>query len=175
MKHLVLVIFLSAAAVASADTIVLTGTNPANCEDGCAPLSPDYCFDTCSPFNISIPQFDPSLGTLTSVTWTFTDYQQYYGGANDMYDPLIGDPYTWTTTEGDQSDLLGLDASNSQLNYGVVCGCEQISMGGWFSTNNLEATGLAPDDSQFIGTGIVNIPITPFASASFPTSSNGWV
>ena len=129
----------------------------------------------CSPFNISVPQFDPSLGTLTSITWTFTDSQQYYGGMNDMYDPLIGDPTTWTTTEGDESAQLGLDASDSQFNSTVTCGCRQISMGGFWNMDNIQASGTVPDDNPFIGTGTLNIPITPFVSATFPRSSKGWV
>jgi hypothetical protein len=169
MKHLVLVTFLSVIAVVRADTIVLTGTYQTTVQDDCG-------FPGCSPFSISIPQFDPSLGTLTSIAWTFTDGQQYYGGINDIGDPLIGDPFTWTTTEGDASSVLGLDVSNSQFNEGVnICGCNQISMGGWWSEDSLDATGVVPDDSPFIGTGTLNIPITPFVSASFPTSSNGEV
>jgi len=178
MKHLVPVILLSAAATARADTVVLTGyTSPYPYASSSSPIGPDYCYLSggCSPFNILIPQFDPTLGTLTSITWAFTDSQEYYGGYNDMYDPLIGDPFTWTTTGGDASDLLGLSVSNTQVNSSYTTGCSQISLGGWWFYNPLEATGAVPDDSPFVGTGMVNVPITPFVSASVPTSSNGWV
>jgi hypothetical protein len=57
----------------------------------------------------------------------------------------------------------------------VLCACVQISMGGWWNMDTIHSAGTVPDDNPFIGTGTLNIPITPFASASFPTSSNGGV
>ena len=169
MRLITLLIFL-AFTIAHADTIDLLVTGTSNGIDDCVN------FPGCSPFDISIPQFDPSLGTLTSVAWSFTDYQQFYGGYNDLSDPIPGDQFTWSTTEGDESNLLGLTASNSQVNSGEACGCRQISMGGWWSEDSLDATGVVPDDSPFIGIGTLNIPITPFVSASFPTTESGaWV
>lgn len=138
--------------------------------------APQSCgnFQNCTPYSFYVPQFN-GPGAFSTVSWSFTDNISYYGGLNDLYDPLIGNPYTWTTTEGDVSSLLGLDASTMQLNSGITCGCGQISTGSWWSYATAQASGTAPDVNPFVGTGYAEIDITPFLFASFPTSSNGWV
>jgi hypothetical protein len=137
---------------------------------------PQFCgnFQSCEPSYFYVPQFS-GPGTLSAVTWTLTDNVAYFGGTNDLYDPLIGNPYTWTTTESDTSNLLGLDASNTQLNSGVTCGCGEISTGSSWSYTTIEAAGQAPDVNPFIGGGYLAIAVTPSLYASYPTSSNGWV
>src|SRR5271170_1850947 len=107
--------------------------------------APQFCgnFGPCAAYTFYIPQFN-GPGALSAATWTFTDTISYLGGLNDLYDPLIGYPYTWTTTESDTSSLLGLDASVTQDNAGVSCGCGEISTGSWWSTATLEASGSAP-------------------------------
>jgi hypothetical protein len=101
------------------------------------------------------------------VTWTFIDYQEYYGGENDEYQ-IPGETYTYTTTEGDESAQLGLNISNTQNNSGVTGGNYQIGMGGWWSYDTLAASGTLSHMDDFIGTGMVNVSILPFLEASWP-------
>jgi hypothetical protein len=161
MKRLALVIFLSAAAFARADVTynVLVGTPWQDCY-----VTP------CSAFNVPIPQFDPSQGTLLSVSWTFLDSQTYEGGYNDEQ-TTPGQSFSWTTTEGDVSALLGLDASNTQNNSAITCACWLASLQPP-NVNLITASGTVPDDSPFIGTGTVEIPVTPFISTSLPVADS---
>jgi hypothetical protein len=130
-------------------------------------------FQACQPYYMAFPQFDPQLGTLASATWSFTDYQEYFGGVNDMYDPAVGMPYSWATVEGDEGDGIGLDAQVTQLNVGVATGTGEIGMGGW-NYDTVEATGALGDMNQFMGSGWFALTITPFLYASYPQSVDGW-
>lgn len=124
-------------------------------------------------FSFSIPQFNPAStpDSLYSVSWTFRDYQQFYAGVNDM-GATPGEPYTWTTNEEVTSDLLGLDAAGKQDLSGVTTGSRQISMGGSWYRDQLDAQGMVADadTSQFTGAGNVDIPASSFVWATSPLS-----
>lgn len=171
MKNLLLLCFVGAALYADTTTVTYT-LAASNTALSCGDIG-----GTCGSLDFSVPQFNSTGGTLTAVNWTFSDFMQYYGGINDMYDPLVGDPYTYTTTEGDTSAVLGLDASTSQFNSGVIEDDfgQQISMGGQWQNTTIQASGSALDLSAFTGDGNVLIDVVPFLEASFPTSSNGAV
>jgi len=134
-------------------------------ESATTPVS--FCFYGCAPLDFTFPQLDPNLGTIAAVTWTFTAGETYYGGFNDE-GAAPGESFTYTTTEGYQSALLGLNASDTQDILGTTCGCRQISLGGFWNSAAVSASGTAPDSSPFSGTGTVDVTVQPFLDASFP-------
>lgn len=160
MRQLLLIL-LGVVGVARADVFVDTYLM--------APIAEEDCTFVCAPFNFVLYD-EPTVnyGALLSATWSFIDYQQSFGGVNDLYEP-VGETYTWTTTEGDESEILGLDVSATQYNAGITCSCSEIGRGGGVY-NTFEAQGQL-DFGIFAtveATGYAIIPVTPFVSASSP-------
>ena len=157
------IIALLAALPLSADIITVTyNFTPVTLSQNCGTLA------GCAPIVFDLPQFS-GPGTLTAVDWSMTDDVQYYGGINDMYQPT-GSPWSATFLVGDESSLLGLDATSGYSESGVVYGNgTQISMGGWWTNTLISASGSASDLTPFLGSGDLQLAITPFAS----TSSSG--
>lgn len=120
---------------------------------------------SCSPIVFNLPQFS-GPGTLTAVEWSLTDDVQYYGGINDMYQ-TPGSPWSATFVVGDSSTILGLDATTGYSESGVVWGYgTQISMGGWWTSDLIAASGSAADLTPFLGDGSLQLAITPFANTT---------
>ena len=118
----------------------------------------------CAPLLVDIPQWNPATGTLKEVDWTFLDTPRYRYGYNDMYEQP-GLPFVLTYTVGDTSAVLGLGADWKWQVATVTTGTHQFSGGGIWSEYTVSATGTAPDLTPFIGTGVLEIAITPFALA----------
>lgn len=152
MNRLVLLIFVGCAM--RANTVTFTSTIQTD-------IQPCGNQQDCQPFDFSIPQFS---GAPSSITWAFSDSLNYYGGANDMgAEP--GLMFTWSTTEGDQSPILGLDASNTQSMTEFTCGCRNLAGGGFWLETIISGSG-SVGGSEFSGTGDVDVPVTPFLFAS---------
>jgi hypothetical protein len=118
----------------------------------------------CQPFDFTIPQFNPELGSLDSVTWTITDSQQYYAGSDNEGPYPLPESYSFTYTEGDSSSLLGLNASDTETVSGTAYSYWTIgASSGWYS-DSISASGTAPDSNPFVGTGTMQIAVTPFLS-----------
>lgn len=95
-------------AVASADQVTYTATISTLTQD-CGNES------ACQPFDLSVLPFNSTMGTLDSISWVLTDFQTYDFYFSDTAN--FGDPpstFSYTTTEGDTSSVLGLAASNTQ-------------------------------------------------------------
>ena len=165
--HRTLFLMLTAVVALSADTITFSLRVSADQTQSCG--APGY--SPCTPVTLDVPQFnpgewDPDDGPLTldGLTWTLSGYQQYQGGYNDM--AYLGDltqAFSYQTTAGDQSSLLGLDASSTQTISGTTCEpqCEDISNNAWWTTNLIQSSGTVSDLNSFIGTGMVPIQIDP--------------
>jgi hypothetical protein len=94
----------------------------------------------CSPLDFSIPQFSGDPADLSAVTWTFTDTVQYLSGYNDMSVAPF-QPLTLNFSVGDQSAMLGLDASVTTIVTSLTCGCRDASAGAWWSDATIEGSG----------------------------------
>jgi hypothetical protein len=166
-------------AVANANTITYTDTWSSAegqkhiCEQGVG-----VSLGSCPPFDVLVPEFNPALGILNAIQWSFTDYQQYLVGVNDEYNPQ-GVTYSFTNTGGDSAPLLNMTVSKTQTVNGVVLNpynATNISEGSSWDINMLMASGtLTGDDvDPFIGTEpVVNIVVTPFLSQSPVVASSG--
>jgi hypothetical protein len=156
---LLLPIVMSSVVAARADTVSYTSfiSGDLNCNSEFP----------CEIFSLSVPQFDPTLGTLSGVSWTFADFQQYviYLGESSV---TSGEMYTFSYTEGDVSAILGLDASTMEEEYWTTCGCDRSLQDFDAINDEVGASGTVPDDSPFVGTGSVAIQVQPFFDASFP-------
>lgn len=135
---------------------------------------------TCSPFTITVPQFNPALGSLDAVAWLISDEIHFQWGINDMMAQTLPAPYDFALAEGVSSDVLGLNASNTQERSGSL---------GWYGNSYdavmdetyLTASGFALDSSPFIGSGSINVAIQPLLSdqnfatlAAFPMLLGEW-
>lgn len=138
-----------------ADSVTYTYTATASNTTTCGGYLPD-----CAPLEFDIPQFDPSLGTIDSINWQFSDDQGYGINIVDWgleFAPEI--PLSWQTTEGDSSAQLGMDVSVTQ-NQSCIC------RGDWWlpSENSLLASGAIGDLTPYIGTGTIAIFVDPWTS-----------
>lgn len=163
------VIVLLSAVAACADTVTVTynlGPSALNQECGSQ--------QTCAPILFDLPQFS-GPGDLTEVDWSITDHVQYYGGINDMYQ-AVGSLWTASFSVGDQSAVLGLDASTGYSESGVVYGNgTQISMGGWWTYGTVKASGSALDLTPFLGDRTLQLAVTPFATARGTGAANAGI
>jgi hypothetical protein len=162
-------LFLSVATLCCADTVTYTYTTTEGLEQNC-----NVGYYTCSALTLSIPQFNPDLGILQAIDWTFTDGLQFYSGYNDIadeYEPSV--PFSYSTTEGDQSTILGLDVSATQQVSGYTCqgGCRNVSGGGTWGWIYLTASGTVQDFDPFVGDGTIAIDILPVVDATWPVST----
>lgn len=147
--------------VLSADSVTYTYTATAVNATTCGGYLPG-----CAPLEFDIPEFDPGLGAIDSIEWTFADTQDYavniaywgspvYGGSTNLL--------AWQTTEGDTSAQLGLDASATQ-NQSCYCAADWF----WTGQNDIEASGTIGDPSAYIGTGTIAIFVQPGTSQTDP-------
>lgn len=168
MSYRVFTLVLFCVSTLCADTVTYTYTassgavEQVNCEYGCSAVT------------LSIPQYNPDLGTLEAIDWTFIDGMQYYSGYNDIadeYDPSV--PFSYSTTEGDESAILGLNVSATQQHSGMTCqgGCRNISGGGFWGFNYFQASGTVQDFDPFLGDGTISIDILPIIDATWPVST----
>lgn len=142
------------AASATADTLPSQDLF-ANASTGCPGLS------SCSEgFSFVAQQFDPSLGTLLSVDFTFSDTEtvswNVFGSG--------GTSGTQTIESLASASLLALN-TNASSGYLVSPPCSPTPCSG-DAINNLAATGVV-FSSDFVGTGTVPISFT--TSAIFGT------
>lgn len=165
--RITLVTLLTIAAL-RADTVTLTYSTP-------YPFPEQTCgnLNACQPFNlfVLVPPTD-ATGALTSVAWAITDSQSYYGGFNDVGQPP-GETFSWTTTEGDQIAPLygtatqGVTVTNTQQNTGVTTGSRQISAGGFWRGDLIQASGVL-DAGATAALGGAAFAVTPFLFADQP-------
>jgi hypothetical protein len=128
--------------------------------------------EPCGAYSLEIPQFDPALGTLESVEWTLTDGQSFLTGFNDI-DQTPGQEFNYTTIGSDQSVMLGLNSSATDIMNAVTCGCRDVSGGSGDSDDLLLASGAVPNTSPFIGTGMAYIEILPSIDATDAVLTDG--
>jgi hypothetical protein len=132
----------------SVETIVSDGSGPGN------------------PFDFFIDDFNPSLGTLDSMTWSVTGGQTVFLPiSNCGVGPVEPLNYTYTFTAG--FNLLGSSVENSMSGSGSVG-----STCGGFNTPGtpqaISGSGTVSDPSSFIGSSGQLIEVTGFvASGSF--------
>lgn len=127
-----------------------------------------YYAPGCEPFELDVPEFNPAIGTLDSITFTFTDTQTVVGGVSTLYLPA-DDTYSYTNTEGDTSTQLGLDVSATQtVNCLSNCSGFNISEDPETTVNHLVISGTltGAEMAAFFGTGYSALFITPFLDAA---------
>jgi len=131
---------------------------------------PGPCIDTFDVY--LIPQFNPSLGTLQSVDYTFTDTQNAVWGFNDITLPP-GLPFSFTMDSTLQSeDFPFIGFSSSKTDVGITSGQHDISFTEINSTTTYIATGEFNSGlNGFIGTSFLSFG--QFQSTAGP--SNGIV
>jgi hypothetical protein len=117
-----------------------------------------------SAFSFSAEQFDPGLGTLLSVDFSFADTQTV---AWNVFG-LDGTAGQQTIESNASSSLLPIAAAASSA-YPVLPPCSPSPCSG-VATNFLSASGTALSDA-FIGTG--TLPITFASSSVFGLFSGG--
>ena len=140
----------------AADSTPPSGTSN-NAFEGC--LS-----GTCTPVDIFVYSFNPSLGTLDSVDWSLSSDQQVLIDLDNCSEnglpPLISYSYSITTGDsffGSSTTYTGTDSGTS---YGGCAGGNDFGY-----TARLQMQGVITTDlSQFIGTGTNGpfVAVTPF-------------
>ena len=133
-------------------------------------------------YDLTAPQFNSTMGTLTSVTvtWTWTAHQEYYITSTDVNDEqfYIDDAVTVTTTlpsgavlSGGPADLI-LGAQDLDPIFGVYLPTGILPAGATLSAGPVDSTGTqtvtlsttnGDDLTPFIGTGNVSFPATGMA------------
>jgi len=113
------------------------------------------------------PQFDPTLGSLDALSFTFVDQMEGIGGYNDMgAQPPTTFTYTWSGSDVETTNYLGVSAAASgsmQVSLTNPNGGVDISGGGFpqyltlTDAGTLSGSALAP----FMGTGWLTITIAP--------------
>jgi hypothetical protein len=164
MRLTVLGALFAASLLANSVNYTYTAQTYGDNQQSCGPLA-----GACSPFELAIPPFDPSLGTVGSITFTFTDVQSVLGGLNDVMIPWGTAFPAFTDTEGDSAPLLDLNVSASQqitCVVGTSCGLNEDDEG-LRATNNLVISGTltGAQITPFIGSpsnGAVEILVMPF-------------
>jgi hypothetical protein len=127
-----------------------------------------YYAPGCEPFELDVPEFNPVIGTLDSITFTFTDTQTVVGGVSALYLPA-DDTYSYTNTEGDTSTQLGIGVSATQtVNCLSNCSGFNISEDPETTVNHLVVSGTltGAEMDAFIGTGYLALFVTPFLDAA---------
>jgi hypothetical protein len=142
-----------ACGLASADSITVQASN-ASTSHSCFNLG-QSCTDT---FNSAFfQQFDPSLGTLQSVDYTFTDVQSFDWGWNDEEVPFQfpGLPYQITfdtAVDSLGSPFIGLSKTSTQT-FCCANGTHLMSFSDAFFGQTVTASGEFDSGlNQFIGT-----------------------
>jgi hypothetical protein len=126
--------------------------------------------DTSCPSSVdfTMPQFDPALGTLNSISWEFTAGERVFIDVDNCTTgfeaPEIN--YSYTITAGDT--ILGKSGQNAQSGTGTE-GTHCAGVFDPFYANAFSISGSVSDKNLFIGTGTVNIPVTSFISGSVDT------
>jgi hypothetical protein len=104
--------------------------------------------------SFAFPQFNPALGTLDSVTWTFTDSEYDYLA---LFTPNFSDYETINFSTTESISILGVDITDSQQSTWTFFAnngdCMCISSEG----AQLDASGTIQNDTPFIGPGYVQI------------------
>lgn len=145
----------SITALARADTVTFSEST----------LTPMQFCVSCAPYSLNVPQFDPSLGILQTISYSLTDVQTVGWGWNDITAP-IGTSFQVDVIAS--TDITGLPIGNistiiATSNMVTICQCSQISTsqgpGPITSFGTLTASGSFFDPS-FIGTGSVPISFT---------------
>lgn len=142
------------AALCSAESITFTATAPAvrqNCGSSA----------WCQPAIVSVPQFDPSLGSLVSASWSLVDYRSLGYGWNDMH---LAPGYAFSAAffDGLRSDDLGFDLVNQFDVTAVTTGARQTSMGVFYTGGLFTAEGAFDDLAKVTGDGMASIAFTGY-------------
>jgi hypothetical protein len=105
-------------------------------------------------------QFDPALGTLQSISFSFSDLQIFGFGINDI-SATVGETAQIIATGSVSSSILPINLSSTQTKVYIAgpCLCEHIFQGGFNGGGAFSAPGelFAP---AFIGTGTVAVDFT---------------
>lgn len=154
-----------------ADTIAVSGMGSS--------IPSGFCGDffLCPPLDLTMPQFDPALGTLQSIGFNLSVGQQVIFGINDLADPLIGAPYEVTVVGGITSAGLPVNAQGSEIVDTESNGEGQVGMACCFFDQTLNASGKDSnplDLAAFEGLAGVDVLFEPFGSAMVTQSVNDW-
>lgn len=148
---------------ATADTLSFTGLQP----------DPTTQIVRSPPaiYSIEVPQFNPALGTLESIHYSFSDVQIVEFAANDDTDP-IGAPFTITVTPLGVSDTLDFEVTKTpQSDIYFVTGIRQVGMPLEGDTFILSNSGTLIPADAFLGTGALAVDFTSNPTVSSPDAS----
>ncbi len=163
MKYLLLLVAL--ASLLAADTLTVTATQTE------FPESTDCQFDlACLPVELDVPEFNPALGSLVSISYQFSADQIMEW----MWEASPPDSFTIDLTQGVSSSNLGIAASAMQAfvdtdNIYESSGFEFPYGAGLSSSGTVTDLG---DLEAFTGTGTTAELIQPFGS-TIPTEDDG--
>lgn len=129
------------------------------------------CVDNynCEPTDFSVPEFDPSLGTLDLVQWSFNGLQQVIIDI-DNCGPTEPITYSYEITGGDMLSGPTGSSTGSATNSGGTSeagyygSCAIISGPGFL--NSFQVQGTVLNLTDFIGTGEITVQATPFFNGS---------
>lgn len=171
---LLLVLAVAFASLANADSITVDPVS----QDG-GGLVTGFPATYSNQILLVIPQFNPSLGTLQSIDYSFTDNQQLSWGLNDEGLPA-GIPFQITftgavtsvaDTYSQFSVSLPIDSAYTSVIEGTTNGQGQNISGVdyLYFSDVMTASGTTYSDS-FIGTGFVGVAFnaSAFAQGNYP-------
>jgi hypothetical protein len=119
-------------------------------------------------FEVGIPLFDGSLGTLDSVNWSLSE-GQLIGIIVDNCSglPPTEEPYSYAITGGVTVSVLDATVDSTTSGSGFTLGTCPGGGVGLGISQHLTASGTLSDPSAFIGSGTAQVAIDPFATGSF--------
>jgi hypothetical protein len=150
-SYLLIVMLISGSALADQITVQAFDENESQYSLGNGTANSSF-------FIVEVAQFDPSLGVLQSVDYSFTDDQNLYWGLNDI-DVPIGTPFPVTFTGEVQANsatepILPVDITYSNtLNLTTHSNTQIISSPFHQDFDNILTASGTTDPSAFIGPG----------------------
>jgi hypothetical protein len=130
-------------------------------------------FGPCEPIFIPVLQFDPSLGSLNSLTWTLSDFQTVRISIdNDCQPepPLVSYSFSFTSS----SSFLGVTGTETQSGsgtaYGSCSGFQDL-----YYPATVQLSGSVSDLAPYLGTGVVttDLEVSSQLAATLDTSAIG--
>ncbi len=150
---------------ASPNSIDVSGSSPPPGELAC--IGGGFP-SSCQAMEIDVPQFNPTLGTLQSITFDFSATQVIYWGVNDISVP-VGDPYTVTVSGSLFTEALPINTQGQEMvsftstDSRQISGSPPIFFGNIFSASGSDTS---PSDlGAFEGTGSLAVLFTADVSA----------
>lgn len=124
------------------------------------------------PLDVNVPQFDASLGTLDSMSWTLSVAQSIGFIVDDCAHQENGDgpteeDYSYTVTAGVTVPAFDATVGNTTSGSGTTLGTCPGGGAGIGFEQNLMASGTVSDPSAFIGMGTTTVEIDPFETGFF--------